>query len=185
MHQQIVKGYVCTRDERMIWRYVVPIGLSIVVILGAALLIEAVKIRNNMGVWVFAFAWLSFSGCLIVPYSKVRVTPRLMFSIEERCITNIWPKDNKIVLDLATSYFCTIFTCPFAYGTATTKKSYYLFSEKPFNLNTTNKNGFYALEEINHNKVIIIPQTEITEAWVQYNLKATCIPIYPVVTFKQ
>lgn len=185
MEQQVIRDYVCTRDERMFWRYMVPFGLSIVAILDIALFIEAFRTKSGLGFFLFAFALLVFSIYLIVSYSKVRVIPHLAFCIEQGRISNCWPKGNSLELDLLASYFCTIFTCSFAYGTATTKKAYFLFSETPFNLNTINQNGFYALERINYNRVIIIPQTEATEVWVQQALKANRIPIYPAVVFKQ
>lgn len=185
MDQKVIKSYVCTRDERMFWRYWAPVGLGIVGIFAIILLIEVFRIRNSVGAWLFAFAWLVFFIYLIVRYSKVCVTPQLEFSLEEGQIKNIWPKGNKIELNLAKSYFCTKFICPFAFGTATIEKEYYLFSEKPLTLTRIKQNGFCTIEEINRNKVIIIPKTETTEIWVQQNVKVNQIPVYPAVAFKQ
>lgn len=185
MSQQAISGGVCSREERVLWRYIVPIGLGVVAILAVILLAEAFRNKNSIGFWLFALAWLAFVIYLIVSYRRIRITDRLEFGIEQGRVTNSWPKGNIIALDLEDSYFCTLFTCAFAYGTATKKKSYYLFSHKPFNLGSIEEAGFHALEKINKNKIIIIPQTDVTDTWVRDVLRLTNIPAYPAVAFKQ
>lgn len=82
MSQQKISGGVCSREERILWRYIVPIGLAVMAILAAILLAEAFRNKNSIGFWLFALAWLAFVIYLIVSYRRIRVTDCLEFGIE-------------------------------------------------------------------------------------------------------
>ena len=168
----------------MLRRYVAPVGLAIMILFAFILLAEALRYKSSLTHWLCTLGWFIFAISLIVSYYSIRVVNNLEFRLEQDRIINIWPKNNIMELDLSKSYFCTIITCEYCYGKATTKKSFFLFNKKPFDPSLIKGYGLSMLENINKNEIIIIPKNDVVDSWVKQVLKLNNIPTYPAVAFK-
>lgn len=184
MKQQKICGYICTKEEQVLRRCVAPIGLIMIVLFACVLWLEAFQSRTSIALWLFAFCWSAFVACLIVSYRRIRIADRLAFCIEQNIISNSWPPENRIEIDLCESFFYTMLTLEFGYGKAVGKKTVYLFSEKPFPSDGIEADGLIALEKVNKSNIIIIPKTEETGAYLENNLCLKDIPVYPTIAFK-
>lgn len=179
MIQHNLYGYICTDAERIARRYIAPVSLVVIQIVACFFFFKVFQ-SSDIGIALaLAVSWIVFTICLIVSYCRVRVADRLAFHLEKEKITNSWPKDNKIELDLCDSYFCALFTCTFAYGKASKKKSFYLFSTNPFSPDSIKGAALRALENIHRSNIIIVPKTDMVDDWIKHNLHISDIPEIP------
>lgn len=184
MRYQVISGGVCY-EERVLRRFVAPVGLVIMIIFCFIFFREALRCEVSIIHWLLAFGWLVVVIHYIMLYCRIRVADKLEFSLEQGRILNCWPKSNKIELSLYESFFCTVLTCEFGYGKATTEKAFYLFSKSPIYRNTVKGQGLFILENLNRSNIIIIPKNSETERWLNTNFPINNIPTFPAVAYKQ
>lgn len=183
--QTAITGYICTDEERVLIKYVATFGLIVLVLFDCILWVQVFNNKSSLAHWLCAAGWSGFVAYLVVLHFRCRIVRQTQFRVTPGgIIMNIYNPNNAVVLDVHDGIYITLVSFEFAYGKASKRKTFYLYSATPYTSDLENGGGLYALERIIRKGILIVPQDKEVDAWIASELKISNVPRYPAVAFK-
>lgn len=171
--------YVLSDDELFAIRCFTPIGLIGFSGYTIILLTMAFREKNDIVCWLFA------GGFLLVLFVCCYDTFRyfkfyfMQFYICDYKISNSVRSHPEVSLKLFDQLFFTTAAVEFTFGRVRRTKIFYLFSERKVQIDDIDGYDVKVLMNLYHNGIIIIPKTEVTDLWINSELKISDIPNFP------
>ena len=176
MKKNNLHGFVFA-EEHFGSRYMVPLGLVILVGFAVVLWSEAFKHSEAMYDW-FALGWTVFAVVAIIGSLSTNAIVKMQFQIDTDSVQNISPQ-SRTFLSLTESFCINALVCELSYGKAKVKRTYYLLASKPFTDECIEYEGLKWVNRLKNHGIVVIPKTEETVWWVTNHLGISEAPSFP------